>query len=292
MSTDIQSEKVSIAGGSAQRRVGIGSFAYRYAIGFRGFNPGKRMLIGDFLQTAADGGWKGVQLCENLGYADLSDSDLAAVAAQAKRLQLFVEIGLHGLTERNLNRHLDVAEIFGSDLIRVVLGETGIEESLKILRSARQRLLSQRIRLGLENHFDLTMGELLGIVRQLDDQQFGIVFDTTNGLGFLERPQEELVKAQPYLISMHIKDYTVRKVEAGYFVTGAVLGKGMLDVPAVLCCASGAPNFRSIILEMTVKRDESAAVAAVIRREQAAVLESRDYLVQELSKIPSFRCNS
>jgi sugar phosphate isomerase/epimerase len=274
-----------------QPRVGIGSYAYRYAIGFRGFNPGKPMSIADFLETAAHGGWEGVQLCENLGYADLSDADLAVAAAQARRLQLFVEIGLNGLTDRKLGRHLDVAEMFGSDLIRVVVGETGVEESLRILRSALPRVRSQRTRLGLENHFDLTMDQLVGIVRQLGDEQVGIIFDTTNGLGFLEKPEEDMVKAQPYLVSMHIKDYTIRKVEAGYFVTGAVLGKGTLDVPAVLRCAAGAPNLGSIILEMTVKRDETAPVDAVIHREQAAVLESRDYLVQELSKVSSFRCN-
>ena len=292
MGPDIQSEKVSIVGGSLQPRVGIGSFAYRYAIGFRGFNPGNPMSIADFLETAAHGGWEGVQLCENLGYADLSDADLAVAAAQAKRLQLAVEIGLNGLTDQNLGRHLEVADIFGSDLIRVVVGETGVEESLKILRSALHRLRSQRIRLGLENNFDLTMDQLVGIVRQLGNEQVGIIFDTTNGLGFLEKPEKDMVKAQPYLVSMHIKDYTIRKVEAGYFMTGAVLGKGMLDVPAVLRCAADAPNLRSIILEMTVKRDETAPVDAVIHREQAVVLESRDYLVQELTKVFPFRRNS
>jgi O-methyltransferase involved in polyketide biosynthesis len=44
---------------------------------------------------------------------------------------LAVEIGLNGLTDQNLGRHLEVAEIFGSDLIRVVVGETGVEESLQ-----------------------------------------------------------------------------------------------------------------------------------------------------------------
>ena len=71
-----------------------------------------------------------------------------------------------------------------------------------------------------------------------------------NGLRFLERPEETKVKARPYVLSMPFKDYTIRKVEAGYFVTGAV-----------------------------------------IHREQAAVLESRDYLVRELSKVFSFRCH-
>jgi hypothetical protein len=65
----------------------------------------------------------------------------------------------------------------------------------------------------------------------------------------------------------------------------------MLNVPAVLRCAVGAPNLRSIILEMTVKRDETAPVDAVIHQEQAAVVESRDYLVQELPKVTSFRCS-
>jgi len=272
-----------------QPKVGIGSFAYRYAIGFSGFNPGKPMSVADFLETAARSGWKGVQLCENLGYANLSDAELAVAAAQAKRLQLFVEIGLNGLTDQTLDRHLDVAEMFGSELMRVVVGEAAVEKPLKILRAALPRLRSQGITLGLENHFDLTMDQLLGIVGRLGDEHVGIIFDTTNGLGFLEKPQEEIVKAQPYLVSMHIKDYTIRKVEAGYLVTGAVLGKGMLDVPAVLRCAGGAPNLRSVILEMTVKRDETAPVDAVLHREQTAVLESRDYLFQELSKISSFR---
>jgi len=276
-----------------QLRVGIGSFAYRYAIGFSGFNPDKPMSIAGFLETAAHGGWEGVQLCENLGYADLSDADLALVAAQAERLQLFVEIGLNGLTDRNLGRHLDIAEMFGSDLIRVVVGETGVEESLKILRSALPRLRSQGITVGLENHFNLTMDQLVGIVGDLGSEQVGIIFDTTNGLGFLEKPQEAIVKALPYLVSMHIKDYTIRKAEAGYFVTGAVLGRGMLDIPALLrCAAAGAPNLRSIILEMSVKRDETAPVDAVIHREEAAVLESREYLVQELTKVFPFPGNS
>jgi 3-oxoisoapionate decarboxylase len=274
-----------------QRRVGIGSFAYRYAIGFRVFDPGKPMLIADFLETAARDGWEGVQLCENLGYADLSDADLAVAAAQADRLQLFVELGFNGLTGKNLGRHLDLAEMFRSDLVRVVVGETGVEETLRILRSALPRLRSRGITLGLENHFDLTMDKLLGMVRHLGDERVGIIFDTTNGLGFLENPQENVVKAQPYLVSMHIKDYTIRKVEAGYFVTGAVLGKGMLEVPAVLRCAAGAPNLRSIILEMTVKRDETAPIDAVIHREQEAVHESRDYLLRELSRVYPLICN-
>ena len=198
---------------------------------------------------------------------------------------------MNGLTEQNLGRHLDIAQMFGSDLVRVVVGETVVEECLKILRSVLQRLRSQNITVGLENHFDLTTDQLIGIVRELDDERVGLIFDTTNGLGFVERPEEAILKAQPYLVSMHVKDYTIRKVEAGYLVTGAVLGKGMLDIAAVLCCAAGAPNLRSIILEMTVKRDEAAAAEAVIAWEHAAVLESRDYLVQELSKVPLSKCD-
>jgi len=204
-------EKVAIVERSVEPKVGIGSFAYRYAIGFRGFDPGRPMSISDFLDTAARGGWEGVQLCENLGYANRSDADLAVAPAQAERLQLFVEIGFNGLTDKNLGRHLDLAEMFGWDLIRVVVGETGVEETLKILRSALPRLCSQGITLGLENHFDLTMDQLLSIVRQLGDEHVEIIFDTTNGMGFPEEPQEDIVKAEPCLVLIHIKDYTIRK---------------------------------------------------------------------------------
>jgi sugar phosphate isomerase/epimerase len=167
----------------------IGSFAYRYAIGFAGFEPASPMSISDFLDVAASGGWEGVQLCENLGFLNRSDADLADAAAQAVRLQLFVEIGCNGLTGENLDRHLDLAKVFGADLIRVVVGKTGAKETLTLLRSVLPRLRSQGITVGLENHFDLTMDQLLDIVGQIGDEHVGLIFDTTNGLGLLEKPQ-------------------------------------------------------------------------------------------------------
>jgi hypothetical protein len=68
-------------------------------------------------------------------------------------------------------------------------------------------------------------------------------------------------------------------------VTGAVLGKGMLDLPAVLRRAAGAPNLRSIILEMTAERNETELVEAVIHREREAVLESRAYFSRNCPKV-------
>jgi sugar phosphate isomerase/epimerase len=158
------------------------------------------MSISDPLDTAARGGWEGVQLCENPDYANRSDADLAVAPAQAERLQLFVEIGFNGLTDTNLGRKLDVAEMFGWDFIRVVVGETGVEETPKTPSSALPRLCSPGITLGLENHFDPTMDQLSSIVRQLGDEHAGMIFDTTNGMGFPETPEEDIVKAEPCLV--------------------------------------------------------------------------------------------
>jgi sugar phosphate isomerase/epimerase len=268
-------------------RIGIGSFAYRYAIGIRGFGPEQPMTLRDFLGVATRDGWSGVQLCENLVYSSFSDADLAAAAAQAGRLQLFVEIGLNGLSDRSLSRHLDIAAIFNSDLVRVVVGTTGVDETVRVLRSALPRLRRQNVTLGLENHFDLTTDQLLGIVRQLDDEHVGIIFDTTNGLGFLEKPEAAIVRVEPYLVSMHIKDYTIQKVEAGYFVTGSVLGKGLLDLEVVLRRAIRAPHLRSLMLEMSIKRDEANPVETVVQWEQEAILASRRHLLRELERVQS-----
>jgi hypothetical protein len=126
-------------------------------------------------------------------------------------LQLFVEIGFNGLPDTNLGRQLDAAEMFGWDLIRVMVGETGVEETLKILGSALPRFCSQGITLGLEDHFDPTMDQLPSIVRQLGDEHAGTIIDSTNGMGFPEEPQEVIVKAEPCLVFVRTRDHTIRK---------------------------------------------------------------------------------
>jgi len=265
-------------------KVGLGSFAYRYAIGIKNFWPEEPMDAIGFMEAAYRLGYDGVQLCENLCYAELRDEELEAIAREAKRMGLFVELGLSGLTDKNLARHLEIASITGAPMIRVVVGENEASEAVKTIRTALPQLRKKNIILGLENHFDLSIDELVHVVEEIDEAHVGLIFDTTNGLGFLEKPEDSIAKAQPYLVSLHIKDYIIRKVEAGYFITGTVLGEGALDVPAILQAALAAPGLRSLTLEMTIKRDEGKDPQEIVEWEEMAIRKSSAKLQEIVDK--------
>ena len=109
-----------------------------------------------------------------------------------------------------------------------------IRNATGILKEALPYCKEHNIRIGIENHFDLTSDDLVEIVRLIDDESVGLILDTTNCLGFIEKPSETLEKFGPYLFSVHLKDYLVEKVEAGYLVSGTVLGEGLLDCEQIL----------------------------------------------------------
>ena len=276
-------------------RLGIGSFAFRYAIGTADFEPDTPMTASAFVAEAARLGLDGVQLCENLGYAELPDSELSALADQARELGLFLELGMRDLTAANLERHLEIAEIASSALLRIVVGPNQPlppgepvrlrERAVALLTEALPRCRQLGLTVGLENHFDLPPRELLRLVEEIDDDSVGVIFDTTNSIGFIERPEESLAILQSKLLSVHLKDYEIRKVEAGYLMSGTRLGEGRLDVEGILRSALAANPAASVILELTIRRAESLTPGEVLAAERSAVADSAATLRELLGQV-------
>lgn len=280
---------------SARPRIGIGSFAFRYNIGFAGFQPPSPMSVLGFLEEAYNLGYEGVQLCENLNYVDLGKEELLEVKKRAEELGLFIETGMKNITLDNVKRHLEIAEILSSKMLRIVVGENGVypeensvelrNRAVHILSSVLPQCISKGIRIGLENHFDLPTADLIQIIREINSPEIGLIFDTTNALGFTERPEETLEAIGAHLISIHLKDYNIRKVEAGYLITGTVLGEGRLNTKDILKKALQINPGLSIILEMTTRRDENYQLGEVIAWEKDVVKSSTEYLFKTVSQI-------
>lgn len=270
-------------------RLGLGSFAYRYAIGCEGFRPLQPMTTLDFLEAAHQMGFEGVQLCENLHYAELSREELIKVKEKAAELNLFVELGMRDLTLENILFHLDLAELLSASFLRVVLGKNRpvpeeapgklVDSAIKTLKAVLPRCEQQGVIIGLENHFDLRTQDLLTIVQEVNDPRVGMILDTTNCLGFVERLEETLKALSPYLLSIHLKDYFIKKVEAGYLITGTALGEGWLDTAGIVTQLFDLPReLLSIIIELTVRRGEQQSPEEILASEQAAIERSLAYL--------------
>jgi sugar phosphate isomerase/epimerase len=266
-----------------QDKLGIGSFAYRYHVGIPGCMPESPMKPMDFINESARLGLRRIQLCENLNYVNCSEPDILRMAKRTKELGLIVEIGMNGASKENLRKHIHLAQIFGSKFIRVVIGDIGLEGEYAVdavtnnLNSTIHECRGAGIEIGLENHFDLPTPQIMRIIHNVHDPLVGSVFDSTNCINFLERPEETLDYMLPCIKSAHLKDFRMVKTEAGITLRGQILGQGIIDSKSLVKkILSNNPN-ASIIIELTIRRENGIPVSDVIAKEKCQIEQSVAY---------------
>ncbi|QQO08123.1 sugar phosphate isomerase/epimerase family protein [Breznakiella homolactica] len=265
------------------KQLAVSSFAYRYNIGFDGFASPRPLTAENFLRRAGDLGFQGVQICENLGIAKMSREELLRIKELARELGLFIEVGMNGAEKENLLLHREIAETLGSDFVRVVLGgksrktEAEAAEASKgftyTIGSVLPLFKQSKIRIGMENHFDLPTRWLKAIADAVNDEYLGLILDTTNCIHFLERPEEALEICRGRIVSVHLKDYSVKKIEAGHCISGTVLLDGELSVQPFLDACD------SIVMEMTIRRPEGFTADQILQWEDEAVAVSAGRLM-------------
>jgi 3-oxoisoapionate decarboxylase len=118
----------------------------------------------------------------------------------------------------------------------------------------------------IENYFDLPAAQLAEFVGRVDDERVGVCLDTANSIGILERPLETEALLAPYVVSLHLKDFVVTKPVQGYRVSGAPLGQGWLDAPAVLDMLERTGRPFNVLLELWV--DPAETHEATVRKEE------------------------
>ena len=264
-------------------QLGIGSFAYRYQAGFPGCMPDAPLTPLSFIDDVQRLGLKRLQLCENIRYADSDTKAIGVMVNRVKELGLAVEIGMNGVTRENLRKHIKLAKEFESKFIRSVIGVMDPDENKAVpiivqnIKSVLNELRDNEISLGLENYFDNSTQQIVQVIKDVNDPLVGSVFDSTNCIGFIERPMDALALMLPHIKSMHLKDYRMVKTEAGITMVGQVLGQGVLDVKAILKKVLAMNPQASIIIELTIKRTDGLSVTEVIEEEKRHIVKSVEY---------------
>jgi sugar phosphate isomerase/epimerase len=261
--------------------IGLGSFAFRYAIGVKGFQPPNPMDTFAFIQRAYQLGYRRVQLCENLNIATLSKNDLRRLRDMSKDMGMVLEIGLRKVDEKNLSRHIELALLLEASFIRAVSHDrdnlsqeeqkTVIVSVTKLLKQWAPRFNDYGVTFGLENHFDITTKDLVKIVTEVASANVGLVFDTTNSLGFLEPPEDTLKIMREFILSVHLKDYIIQKGEAGYEILGTILGEGFLNIPTIFSLLGDRLFHIPIILESTARRNFQDTQEKVMQWEESII---------------------
>jgi sugar phosphate isomerase/epimerase len=248
-------------------KIGIGSYAFRWAIGTQDARPAQPMTPEGMLDQAAALGAEVVQICDNVPLSDLPDGALDALAARADRLGLELEVGIRGSRPQQLARALEVAERLGARLLRVVLADgawrPSPDEAAALLGDLLPDLRAAEVTLAIENHFHMAPTTLAELVRTIDDPRIGVCLDPLNSIALLVGVGETVAALAPLAVSLHVKDVTVTRQGAGWAIRGCRLGEGQAGIEGVLAAVYGAGRSPNVLVEGWMDRldDEAATLA-------------------------------
>jgi sugar phosphate isomerase/epimerase len=250
-------------------RLGIGSYAFRWAVGRGDFRPARPLGAVEMVHKAHALGVSLLQFADNLPLHELPPGELPRVREAAEDLGVTLEVGAQGFSERVLEQYLDIAGQLGARLVRLALDGSDLERSVPTLtteiRNAVPAYRERGVRLAIENHFHFPSRDLLAIVEGVSDDAVGICLDAANSIAVGEWPSETTALLAPHAINAHLKDYDIVPDPdgVGFRVTGAPIGEGRLDAPGFLGALTVNGHDPNVLLEQWLPRleDEAATIA-------------------------------
>jgi sugar phosphate isomerase/epimerase len=192
-------------------------------------------------------------------YDSLEDAALRDVKAKADSLGIALYVGSWSICPTSLrfkknwgtpSEHialgLRVAKALGSPVFRVVLGgaedrktpggiNARIDDTVKVLRENRGRILEYGIPISVENHAgDMQSRELVRLIHDAGPDIVGVNIDSGNAAWTLEDPLEVLETLGPYVNCSSLRDEQIWENEEGAVVQWTAVGEGVIDWPAYL----------------------------------------------------------
>jgi len=187
----------------------------------------------------------------------LDPANVRAVRARADELGIAVEVGMRsicptsgsfdkaaGTAEEQLLRMVDTAKILGSPLVRCFLGSQAdrssnidrhIDETVKVLKNARSRIVDSGVKISVENHAgDMQARELKRLIEEAGKDFVGATIDSGNAMWTIEDPHLTLEVLAPYVLTSHMRDSYVFNSERGTAVQWCRMGDGNIDMEGYL----------------------------------------------------------
>jgi len=278
-------------------RLGLSSYTYTWAVGVPGQPPARPLTAPQLLDRAARLNVPVVQIADNLPLHQMPGPARHALADQAARLSIQVEVGTRGIAPAQLGEYLAIAQLFGSPILRVVIDGPGARYSpaaaTDLLRQQRAAFERAGVMLAIENHDRFPAAVLARMVQDLGPQWAGVCLDTANSLGALEGTATVLNTLGPWTVNVHVKDIAVCRVPhlMGFVVEGRPAGQGQLGVPGLLgslaACARQLPHGRELSAIVELWTPPEPALELTIEKERQWAEESVRYLAALLDPEPA-----
>lgn len=263
-------------------RLGIGTYAYMWSIGFPGAQPARPMRALDLIGRARELGLTVVQFGPNLALYDLPANELQTVLEAVRDARIELEVGTRGLEPGHLLRMLDFTRACGSVLLRTVNelegGKAPTQSELAaILKDVEPQFRSAGVRLAIENSL-IPAAIVRAALEETASPWIGVTLDTVNSLAIPEGTREAAETLAPWTYCLHVKDFVVRREwhMMGFRVEGRPAGQGQLDIPWLLGVLRRHGARCNAILELWPPPQDTLEQTVALEQRWAA--ESIEYL--------------
>lgn len=105
-----------------------------------------------------------------------------------------------------------------------------VSDSKARLARAVPLLEKHKFALGVENHKDWIMEEMVPLLKGYSSEHLGSCIDFGNNMSLLENSMDVVEALAPFAICTSIKDMAVEEYEEGFLLAEVALGEGIVDV--------------------------------------------------------------
>ncbi|SES41335.1 Sugar phosphate isomerase/epimerase [Tranquillimonas rosea] len=236
-------------------RLGLGTYAFRWAIGLKDRVPAAPMTPFDILDAAEAYGLPVVQYADNMPLDRLSEAEQERLADAARAKGIALELGTQSFDADEVSRYIAIGQRLDARILRVALdaadAKIPVPDLAEKLRPLVERAGAAGMRIAIENHFNYPSPRMVDLIEAVNDPSLGVCLDVANSICALEWPEETVRLLAPYAVNLHLKDYEITPdpYGVGFRIHGVPLGEGRAPIPWILDQLAQCPPEMSVILE-------------------------------------------
>jgi sugar phosphate isomerase/epimerase len=218
-------------------KIGVGSWTFPWATGtVQDRRPEPILDPLGVVRRAADIGVHVVHFLDNLPLDAFDGKLLDRARDLARERNMEVEVGTRGTEPAHLLKYLEIAQRMDAHLVRTMGGWHGAPAPVDQIKANLRKVLPQfsdaGVRIALENYEAYSTSDIAEIAREMDSPSLGVCLDLTNSFAAMESADEILQNLAPLTVSVHLKEFTVERLEylMGFAFRGKPTGQGVLPL--------------------------------------------------------------
>lgn len=227
-------------------------------------SPHPPMSWTDTIAAAADRGAEVVALetcfMDRAAAADLLGVPLPAEVMLSWGHPYGLEYGRSREAEDDAAAWLSTAAALGHRRMRIVVahphlrpddgGAREVEASVPALRRLVAAAEEGGVVLAVENHADLTAGQLAWLIEEVASPSLAACFDVANAVRVGDDPVDAARTLAPFAVAAHVKDLSAAPWHPRSGPTSVPLGTGMMPLDAVLAELAGGGRDPWLLVEL------------------------------------------